>query len=44
MQAAPATAPISKPAEHLPLIEIVLVLVRLAHVASRIVDANHSIL
>ena len=44
MTAVQATAGISKAAEHLLLFEIDLVLVRLDHVASRVVNANHGIM
>jgi hypothetical protein len=44
MHRARTIAAISKAAEHLPLVKIALVLVRLDHVASFIVNANHSIM
>jgi hypothetical protein len=44
MHRARTIAAISKAAEHLPIFEIVRVLVRFDHVASRVVNADHSMM
>jgi hypothetical protein len=43
MHRARTIAAISKAAEHLPFLEIALVLVRLDHVAGGVINADHSI-